>query len=387
MSGQTRLDVNGTAASSVVFTSMNDDSQGETITGSNSNPSPGDWDGLIVYEGTGQFDCCLILYGGDGANCANVSFDHASPNSYFRNTRTEYSANYGVRIDGCSPEFRGSTFANNGVYGVYVDGTTANPDFGNGVGLASNTFESNGKYHLYNNTNRTINTIGGWYGSTMFWLSAFAGKAEHDKATLIWRSESEVDNVGFAIYRSESADKGYTKIAFVIGSQDSETPNDHEFVDQQVQPGRTYYYYLEDISLSGERKKSHIIHLTPAEEIPCSCEPELPSIKLPTQSKWEALPRYNSVSANYPNPCNAETWFPYSLAESADVAVQIYDVQGHLIRELRLGYRPAGFYLGRAKAVHWDGRDSIGQRVGSGIYFYRLSAGSFSAVRKMVVSE
>ena len=386
MFDQSGLDVNGTATSSVVFTSMNDDSHVETITGSSGNPSPGDWDGLSVYQGTGQFDYCLILYGGDGTSGANVSFDHASADSYFRNSRTEYSTNYGIRIDDCSPEFRGSAFANNDGYGVYIDGPTANPDFGYGEGLANNAFESNGEYHLYNNTNRTINTIGGWYGSTMFWLSAFTGKAEHDKVTLIWRSEYEVDNVGFAIYRNETAGEGYTKIAFVISAKDSDKPNDYEFIDEQVQPGHTYYY-LEDIDLSGQHKKSYIIHLTPVEETPCSCEPELPSTKLPAQKKREAPPRQDSVFANYPNPCNAETWIPYSLAEPANIAIQIYDVRGHLIRELRLGYRLAGFYLSRVKAAYWDGKDSISQQVGSGIYFYRLSAGSFSAVRKMVVLE
>ena len=76
--------------------------------------------------------------------------------------------------------------------------------------------------------------------------------------------------------------------------------------------------------------------------------------------------------ANYPNPFNPETWIPYQLARDSHVQITIYDVQGAIIRRLELGYRVEGFYTTRGKAAHWDGRNEVGERVASGIYFYQL---------------
>lgn len=90
---------------------------------------------------------------------------------------------------------------------------------------------------------------------------------------------------------------------------------------------------------------------------------------------------------NYPNPFNHETWIPYQLSEDAHVRIRIYDVAGHLVRELDLGTKPTGGYLSRESAAYWDGRNDAGETVSSGIYWYELDTGSFSATRKMVVQK
>ena len=56
-----------------------------------------------------------------------------------------------------------------------------------------------------------------------------------------------------------------------------------------------------------------------------------------------------------------------------------------VVRQLDLGYQQAGYYTDRAKAVHWDGRNSLGEVVDSGIYFYQLRVGDFSQIQKMVI--
>ena len=94
-----------------------------------------------------------------------------------------------------------------------------------------------------------------------------------------------------------------------------------------------------------------------------------------------------SVLQNYPNPFNPETWIPYQLSESAEVIVSIYAADGKLVRTLELGQRAAGIYESRDRAAYWDGRNAIGEPVGSGVYFYTLSAGKFSAIRKMVIRK
>ena len=110
---------------------------------------------------------------------------------------------------------------------------------------------------------------------------------------------------------------------------------------------------------------------------------------------WELLERLidglrteeSMLLANYPNPLNPETWIPYQLAEDADATVRIYSVVGKLVRTLRLGHKRAGVYETKEKAVYWDGKNEAGEQVSSGIYFYNIQAGDFSATRKMAVAE
>ena len=90
---------------------------------------------------------------------------------------------------------------------------------------------------------------------------------------------------------------------------------------------------------------------------------------------------------NYPNPFNPETWIPYQLAETAEVTVTIHAADGRLVRTLALGQLPAGTYQSRSRAAYWDGRNAQGEPVASGIYFYTLQAGDFSATRKMVIRK
>ena len=96
-------------------------------------------------------------------------------------------------------------------------------------------------------------------------------------------------------------------------------------------------------------------------------------------------PNQTLLLANYPNPFNPETWIPYQLARDSRVRITIYDVQGAIVRELELGYQVEGFYTSRDRAVHWDGRNAVGERVASGIYFYQLETDTVSLLRKMVI--
>ena len=96
-------------------------------------------------------------------------------------------------------------------------------------------------------------------------------------------------------------------------------------------------------------------------------------------------PRETQLLANYPNPFNPETWIPYQLAEDAFVTLTIYDQEGRVVRTLDVGQKAAGGYENRAKAIHWDGRNEFGETVASGVYFYHLTAGDYSATRRMVI--
>ena len=97
------------------------------------------------------------------------------------------------------------------------------------------------------------------------------------------------------------------------------------------------------------------------------------------------VPKETVLLANYPNPCNPETWIPYQLAAPADVTLHIYGINGTLVRTLALGHQTAGMYHGRSRAAYWDGRNASGEPVASGVYFYTLTAGDFHATRKMLI--
>ena len=96
-------------------------------------------------------------------------------------------------------------------------------------------------------------------------------------------------------------------------------------------------------------------------------------------------PEETVLLANYPNPFNPETWLPYHLADASNVRITIYDTRGVVVRRLDLGHQREGYYTSRSRAAYWDGRNHVGERVASGIYFYQLAADDISLLRKMVI--
>ena len=96
-------------------------------------------------------------------------------------------------------------------------------------------------------------------------------------------------------------------------------------------------------------------------------------------------PESTALLPNYPNPFNPETWIPFQLSRDAEVTLTIYDANGFMVRRLELGHQLVGYYSDRGKALHWDGRNDLGESVASGVYFYHLTAGDYSATRKMLI--
>jgi len=117
---------------------------------------------------------------------------------------------------------------------------------------------------------------------------------------------------------------------------------------------------------------------------------ELENSSLSTEQKrvleeLKCLIWQRTLLQNYPNPFNPETWIPFQLAQNAPVTISIYNIKGQLIRTLHLGNQQAGIYVVKDKAAYWDGRNHIGEKVASGIYFYTLQAEGFKATRRMVI--
>ena len=98
-----------------------------------------------------------------------------------------------------------------------------------------------------------------------------------------------------------------------------------------------------------------------------------------------SLPDNTQLFPNFPNPFNPETWIPYQLARASNVQIAIYDTKGIIVHNLELGHQSAGIYTSRSRAAYWDGRNGLGERVASGLYFYQLKTDDISSMRKMVI--
>lgn len=113
---------------------------------------------------------------------------------------------------------------------------------------------------------------------------------------------------------------------------------------------------------------------------------------LPVESRDKQIVEWGQVKQNrllqnYPNPFTPETWIPFQLTDESAVTIRIYASTGQVVRVLPLGTMPAGDYSSQSRAVYWDGKNVIGESVGSGIYLYTINAGDFSATRKMTVRK
>ena len=94
----------------------------------------------------------------------------------------------------------------------------------------------------------------------------------------------------------------------------------------------------------------------------------------------DGQPRNFELEKNYPNPFNSGTIIPFSLSSETEVHLQVFDVLGRPVVNLVVGRLQAGRHR-----VHWEGRDTGGQLVPSGIYFYRLRSGNRAESRKMTL--
>ncbi|MDD5530971.1 MAG: FlgD immunoglobulin-like domain containing protein [bacterium] len=107
------------------------------------------------------------------------------------------------------------------------------------------------------------------------------------------------------------------------------------------------------------------------------------TISLPTGPVEEAEnnpPLVFKLSQNYPNPITSGTYIEYTLPKNTTVSLNIYDINGELVRNLMTGNQELGFHK-----VYWDGQDNNGQKVSNGTYFYRMEAGSFKVTQKLTM--
>ena len=201
-----------------------------------------------------------------------------------------------------------------------------------------------------------------WYSGTM---------SSGNKATLVWHKHlnQSLSNLNLYLYNSSGT---------LLASSTSTIDNVEQVV---LNSGSNISVYLRVVYANGYGTEE--FGLSPSRDLDLTSAPSwasaAPAVS-PDDERGSAT-LYN----NYPNPSNPETWIPYHLASNADVQILIYDVEGELVRRLDLGHQKAGDYTDRRRSAYWDGRNEHGESVGSGVYFYTLTADDYTETRKMLI--
>ena len=179
-------------------------------------------------------------------------------------------------------------------------------------------------------------------------LSSFSAKAGDDNVELDWSTITETNNSGFEIQRSKDGE--FETIGFVEGHGTTTESQAYNFTDKDLVSDK-YKYRLKQIDFDGTFEYSNVIEV----EV--------------------ASPSTFSLEQNYPNPFNPSTKIKYSVTQSSNVVLKIYDVLGNEVATLVNEEKPAGSY-----EVEFNPSSLT-----SGVYFYKLQAGSFVDMKKMLL--
>jgi len=134
-----------------------------------------------------------------------------------------------------------------------------------------------------------------------------------------------------------------------------------------------YQYVLREV-LPGQEGKTYVLKEGESIEI---TNPRVTSLTL---GKEKLIPLTFAVQQNYPNPFNPKTIIKYAIPKDEKVEIVIYNTLGQKVKTLVNAQQEAGYYT-----VEWDATNNFGNKVGSGIYFYTVKAGKYSAIKKMVL--
>ena len=183
-------------------------------------------------------------------------------------------------------------------------------------------------------------------------LTDFSAFYENEKVMISWTTESELENLGFNLYRSTNSNDQFSMIndRLIPGAGNSSSRHEYTYTDGDIVTGMTYYYKLEDVSLSGQTGL-----LGPV------------SVTIPPQAEQNSDDSGFYLGPNFPNPCNPRTEIQFVVAEPCQVTLEVYDLLGNRIKTLT----DAGYDRGDYSLI-WDGTDDQGHLVGSGVYFYRM---------------
>jgi hypothetical protein len=200
-------------------------------------------------------------------------------------------------------------------------------------------------------------------------LSSFTATINAENYVLLtWVSQSESNISGYNVYRNTSDDlSSAIKISDLIQGTNSSEATTYTYLDQELEQSGTYYYWLQNVDLDGTMSFYGPVNVV------FSVDEEGGSPEIPFATKLENA---------YPNPFNPNTNIRYQLKDAGDVKIDIYNTRGQLVRSFSRTHDAPGYYQ-----INWDGRDSSGKSVSSGVYQYKMTSGKYSATKKMVLKK
>ena len=184
-------------------------------------------------------------------------------------------------------------------------------------------------------------------------LSSFSAVQLGTSVLLIWKTETEINNYGFDVERTDDfngSTQQWKKVGFVVGNGNSSSPKNYSFKDDPA-VGSKYYYRLKQIDSDGQTEYSNIISV---------------DIKVPNQY---------ALYQNYPNPFNPTTNITYNLPSDGNVTLKIYDMLGSEVITLINDNQKTGVYT-----IPFNASD-----LASGIYICKMSSGNYSSSIKMML--
>jgi len=186
-------------------------------------------------------------------------------------------------------------------------------------------------------------------------LVSFTAAAAGMNANLRWTTATEVHNYGFEIQRRQTAD--WAKVGFVAGAGSSNSTKNYSFTDNNLSSG-SYSYRLKQIDIDGSFSYGASVEVS-----------------------ISSAPQVFALLQNYPNPFNPSTVISYQLPVNSQVTLKVYNMLGQEVATLVNDLKQAGSY-----SVTFN--TAAGTRaLSSGVYVYRLQAGSFISIKKLVLMK
>ena len=185
---------------------------------------------------------------------------------------------------------------------------------------------------------------------------------------LTWISQTETNLVGYNVLRSDSEDLGNARqICAMIAATNTSEAHTYNYLDKELVEDGTYYYWLQSVEMDG----------TTGFHGPASVV-----FSITGDSGTPAIPKATRLEDAYPNPFNPNTTLRYQLESPGDVKIDIYNQRGQLVRSFTQSHDAAGYY-----GILWDGCDSNGKALASGVYLYRMTSGKYNGTKKMVLQK
>ena len=108
---------------------------------------------------------------------------------------------------------------------------------------------------------------------------------------------------------------------------------------------------------------------------------------IPDEGKIEVIPSVSILLQSYPNPSSDSCFIPFKLSEDSNVTVEVYNITGQRVRTIEAGYKKAGLYITKEKALFYDTRNDRGDKLSQGLYFISLKAGKYSGRQRLVIQH